>query len=179
MKRSINTNKIFFWRVLWARLPNILILPSRICRDLWGCCHAHSNWRAACNSREIVNIILIMFLIEWSSWPVLTGIRELSFALPMAVLVAFFWHLALVLRYAASKNGLIRFVAISKRSLRYRILRGGDGVLPIYILGTSRTKKPLCFMQLRTLTTLHKECGLTLGGSTHRKKETNAKIMKI
>lgn len=62
------------------------------------------------------------------------GIHGLSFALPMAVSAGFFWHLALVPHYAASKNGSIRSVGLSERSLTYRILRGGDGVLPIYVL---------------------------------------------
>ena len=45
------TNKMFFWTAL-TRRP---ILLSRICRDLRGCCHAHSNWRAACSSQVILS----------------------------------------------------------------------------------------------------------------------------
>lgn len=46
-----DTNKMFFWSAL-RRRP---ILPSRICRDLRGCCQAHSNWRAACISQVILS----------------------------------------------------------------------------------------------------------------------------
>ena len=40
------TNKMFFWSA-GRRNP---ILQLRMCRDLRGCCHAHSNWRAACSN---------------------------------------------------------------------------------------------------------------------------------
>ena len=45
------TNNMFFWIAL-RRRP---IPPSRICRDLRGCCQAHSNWRAACSSQAILS----------------------------------------------------------------------------------------------------------------------------
>jgi len=44
---SGGTNAMFFLRSLEARVPNMLPFASRKCRDLCGCCHAHSNCRAA------------------------------------------------------------------------------------------------------------------------------------
>ena len=120
------TNPIFFLRSLEARVPKMLPFASRKCRDLCGCCHAHSNWRAALIKAEVKVSTKASIKIETS--------RDGN---PCTIICMTHGRLDRVLRapWAISPLCCLECMreswVLEVQFAAYLIRRGGDGVLPM------------------------------------------------